>query len=423
MNPGDPGLRMNSIAILHDWYTTFAGSEKVIQQLLQLYPQADLFSLVDFMPQQERAFLSGKHVTTTFLQRMPFARKHFRTYLPLMPLAVEQLDLSGYDLVFSNCHAVVKGVITAPDQLHISYIHSPIRYAWEMEKVYLAGGGLKNTLARWVMHSIRLWDYAAAQRPDLLLSNSHFIASRVQKYYRRTSNVLYPPVDTDFFTLGGERGAYYLAASRFVPYKRMDLIIQAFRSMPDKKLVLVGDGPQAAALCQNLPGNIRWLGRLPAEALRTHLRTCRAFVFAAQEDFGILPVEAQACGAPVIAFGRGGALETVRGLETPIGSETPHDPASNRRSETPLGLQPPHSSAAGHSFETRQPSGLFFPQQTAEAIQTAIGDFERNHDLFQPENCRLNALRFSNQRFRQETAAIVEQALQEFPHRNQAQPV
>ena len=370
------------IALVHDWFVTFAGSERVIEQVLQVFPEADLFALMDFMPTPDRDFLQSKPVKTSFLQTFPFVnKKNYRNFLPFMPLAIEQLDLSAYDIIITNCHAVSKGVITGPEQLHIGYIHSPMRYAWDMQNDYLAVSGiksLKSLLARSILHYIRIWDSTAANRPDRLFGNSGFICRRIEKIYRRKAEILYPPVNTDTFALRTEKEDFYLAASRLVPYKRIDLIVDAFAQMPNKKLVVIGDGPEAHKLQSlNLP-NITWLGFQPNDVLRDHMQRARAFLFAAREDFGIIPLEAQACGTPVIAFGQGGVCETVIGLEQ------------------------------------EHPTGVFFYQQTAESLQSAVHEFERNPSLFQPCACRANAERFSNERFRREIREITEKSWQEF---------
>jgi len=369
------------IALVHDWFITFAGSERVIEQILQVFPEADVFALLDFMPASDRNFLQGKPVRTSFLQTFPLLNnKNYRNFLPFMPLAIEQLDLSAYDIILTNCHAVSKGVITGPDQIHIGYIHSPMRYAWDMQNDYLAVSGtrsLKGLLARSILHYIRIWDSTAANRPDLLFGNSGFICRRIEKIYRRKAEILYPPVNTDYFSLYTEKDDFYLTASRLVPYKRIDLIIDVFAQMPDKKLVVIGDGPEAHKLRSlNLP-NVTWLGFQPNEVLRDYMQRARAFIFAAKEDFGIIPLEAQACGTPVIAFGQGGVCETVIGLEQ------------------------------------ENPTGVFFHEQTAASLQAAILEFERNLTRFDPASCRANAERFSNQRFRQEIRNIVETAWQQ----------
>lgn len=370
------------IALVHDWFITYAGAERVIEQILHVFPEADLFTLLDFMPVPERNILQGKRVTTSFLQTFPLLnRKNYRNFLPLMPLAIEQLDLSGYNIVLTNCHAVSKGVITNPEQLHISYVHTPMRYAWDMQNEYLAVSGiksLKSALARLILHYMRLWDTAAASRPDVLYGNSAFICRRIEKIYRRKAQVLYPPVNTDYFSFHPQKENFYLTASRLVPYKRIDLVVEAFAGLPDRQLVVIGDGPEASKLQSlNLP-NVRWLGFQPNEVLRDYMQRARAFVFAAKEDFGIIPLEAQACGTPVIALGAGGARETIIGL----GDE--------------------------------HPTGVFFAEQTAESLRAAILDFEQNQHRFDPATCRANAERFSNQRFRREIREIVETSWQAF---------
>jgi glycosyltransferase involved in cell wall biosynthesis len=377
---------MKKIAIVQDWFTTFAGSEKVVEQLLQLYPQAELFSLIDFLPQKDRAFFGDKAVHTSFLQKMPLAQKYYRFYLPLMPLAIEQIDLSGYELIISSCHAVSKGVLTGPEQLHISYIHTPMRYAWDMQDEYLSGlGAVQAALARLVLHYIRSWDAVAANRPDRLITNSKFIARRIQKTYRRKADVIYPPVDTDYFMLADkQKEDFYLCASRLVSYKRVDLIAQTFQNMPDKKLVIIGDGEDAQKIKRLCGPNITWLGYQPAEVLRDYMQRCRAFVFAAKEDFGIMPLEAQACGTAVIAYSAGGVSETVT---------------------------PPSGAGAAVNLD---PTGILYPDQTVAAIQAAVEAFEQDPGRFKAAACRRNAERFSNHRFRDEIHRFVLSAWHDF---------
>lgn len=379
----EKSLQKSKMAIVHDWFTTPGGSEKVIEQLLKTFPRADLFSLVNVLQEQDRVFLGDKDVHTTFLQQMPFINhKNYRSYLPFMPLAIEQIDLSDYDVVISNCHAVSKGVITGPEQLHISYIHNPLRYAWDMQNAYLKNSGmgaLKNAVARILLHYVRNWDFIAASRPDILIANSSYIAKRIHKIYRRESSVIFPPVDTDYFTLGDEnREDYYLTASRFVPYKRIDLVAETFHSMPEKKLIIIGDGPELPRVKPFLGENVVWLGYQAGDVLKDHMRRCRAFIFAAKEDFGIMPLEAQACGAPVIAFGEGGARDTVRGQGT-----------------------------------TDQ-TGIFFEEQTVESLRMAIREFENINPSIQAGACRSNAERFCNQRFQDEFRAFVEKSWDAF---------
>jgi glycosyltransferase involved in cell wall biosynthesis len=377
--PNNPLVLMR-IAIVHEWMagSGFAGSERVVEQLLRLYPEADVFATVDFFSEQDRQFLGGKPVHTSFIQRLPFARRLYKQYLPLAPLAVEQFDLSDYDLVLSSNHAVAKGVLTGPDQLHISYVHSPIRYAWDLQHQYLheAGleRGLKSWLTRWILHRIRLWDIRTANGVDQFVANSHFIARRIRKVYRREAAVVYPPVNIDAFTLHEQKEDFYLAASRMVPYKRLDLIVEAFAAMPDKRLVVIGDGPDFRKVKSRAGRNIELLGYQPFEVLRSYMQRARAFVFAAVEDFGIMPVEAQACGTPVIAYRKGGVMETVRGLE--------HE----------------------------MPTGVFFDAQTTVALQQAIQRFEQQEASFQPSIIRKNALYFSEAHFREGFHQVVERA-------------
>lgn len=370
------------VALVVEWLAAYAGSERVLEQMLACFPEADIFAVVDFVPEAERAFLQGKSPQVTFIQQLPFARSRFRHYLPLMPLAVEQHDLGAYDLILSNCHAVAKGVIVGPEQLHVSYVNSPMRYAWEFQHQYLRQAGLDRGLrtwpVRWMLHRLRLWDLRTANGVDLFLANSAFIARRIWRVYRRPAEVLYPPVDIDAFPLREAKDDFYLAASRLVPYKRLDLIVEAFAGLPDRTLVVIGDGPEMARIRRKAGANVHLLGHQPFAVLRDYLQRARAFVFAAEEDFGILPVEAQACGTPVIAYGRGGALETVRGPDQP------------------------------------RPSGLFFGQQSAEAIRAAIRGFEAESDRYEPVACRDNARRFSVEHFRQAYRARVDRAWADF---------
>jgi glycosyltransferase involved in cell wall biosynthesis len=370
---------MKKVAIVHDWLTVYAGAERVLEQMLLMYPQADLFSVCDFLPAHERAFLQGKTPRTTFIQHLPGARKRYRSYLPLMPLAIEQLDLSAYDLVLSSSHAVAKGVLTGPNQLHVSYVHSPIRYAWDLQHQYLRESGLdkgvKGWVAKWLLHKMRLWDARTANGVDQFVANSAFIARRIWKTYRREADVVYPPVDVEAFAFREDKEDFYLTASRLVPYKRVSLIVEAFAQMPDKRLKVIGDGPEREKIERIAFGhsNIELLGYQSADALVSHMGRARAFVFAAEEDFGIAPVEAQACGTPVIAFGRGGALESVHDLAEP------------------------------------EPTGLFFGEQSVSAIVQAVERFEREgRAAIQAEDCRRNAERFAPERFRKTLGELVE---------------
>lgn len=370
------------IAIVHDWLTVYGGAERVLEQMLACFPQAELFSTVEFVPESERHFLGGRRVNTSFIQTLPFARKKYRNYLPLMPLAVEQFDLSSYDLVISSSYAVAKGVLTGPGQLHVCLCYSPMRYAWDLQHEYLRetglDRGLKGWLAKWLLHRLRIWDYRTANGVDDFIAISGFIARRIRKAYRRESQVIYPPVDIHGFEPGNSRGDFYLTASRMVPYKRIDLIVDAFAAMPDKRLVVIGDGPEMAKIRAKAGPNVQILGHQPFAVLKQHLQEARAFIFAAQEDFGIAPLEAQACGTPVIAFGKGGAVETIQGE---------------------------------HCTE---PTGVHFGEQTVESLVAAVQRFEALGDKISPAACRANAARFAPERFRTELTQFVTAAWHRF---------
>ncbi|MEW4241084.1 glycosyltransferase family 4 protein [Priestia megaterium] len=370
------------IAIIHDWLVGYAGGEKVLEEILKIYPNADLFSLVDYIPSNQRDFILNKKVNTSFIQKLPMAKKKYRNYLALMPIAIEQLDVSNYDVVISSSHAVAKGIITGPDQLHISYIHSPIRYAWDLQHQYLKESGLnkglKGVLAKYMLHKIRNWDYRTSNGVDYFLSNSDFIGKRIWKVYRRESNTIYPPVDISAFTLEHKKEDFYLTASRMVPYKKINLIVEAFNKMPGKQLVVIGDGPDFEKIKAKAGSNIQMLGYQPFEVLKDHMQRAKAFVFAAEEDFGITPVEAQACGTPVITYGKGGALETVNGFG-----------------------------------ESQHPTGLFFEEQNEESIIKAVQKYEEIGHLISVNDCRENSLRFSPERFREEFRDFVEEKVTE----------
>lgn len=373
------------VAVVHEWLVSRAGSEKVVEQILKVYPQADLFALVDFLEADERAFLEGRKARTSFIQRLPRARTAYRNYLPLMPLAVEQFDLSDYDLVISSSHAVAKGVITGPDQIHISYVHTPIRYAWDLQHQYLRESRLETGFKSWAvracLHYLRLWDTRTAYGVDTFLANSAYIARRIRKVYGREATVVYPPVDTEAFPLRLDKEDFYLAAGRYVAYKRMPLIAEAFAAMPDKRLVMIGEGAELdrVRFLARRAANIEVLGYQSGAVLADTMGRAKALVFAAEEDFGITPVEAQACGTPVIAYAAGGALESVVA-----------DPDPGRG------------------------TGWFFPRQTAASLCQAVREFE-SMGGFRPEVCRANAERFSQENFRQALAAAVGHALARQP--------
>ncbi len=359
-----------NVGIVADWLVTYAGAERVIKEFLDIFPESELYSIVDFLQPEARNELHGKHAVTSFIQNLPKSKNNYQKYLPLMPLAIEQLDVSSHDIILSSSHAVAKGILTGPDQLHISYVHSPIRYAWDLQHQYLREAGfnkgIKASIVKYLLHKIRLWDYRTANGVDHFIANSQFISRRIKKVYNRESTVIYPPVDVERFTLNDKKEDYYFTASRMVPYKRIDLIVEAFSKMPEKKLIVIGDGSEIGKVKSKASKNVEILGYQPNHIMLEHMQNAKAFVFAAEEDFGITPVEAQACGTPVIAFGKGGSLETIR----------------------PLGVD--------------NPTGLFFSEQTIESIISRVNAFERNVEIFEPENCRLNSLRFSSLRFKNE---------------------
>lgn len=363
------------IAIVHDWLVTYAGAERVLEQLLLYYPDADLFSVIDFLPQKDRSFLQDKKPITTFIQRLPFSRKGYQKYFPLMPIAIEQLDLSGYDVILSSSHSVSKGVITGPDQLHISYIHSPMRYAWDLQHQYLEQAGLtkgiRSCIVRYLLHKMRIWDVRAALGVDQFIANSNYIARRIWKTYRREAKVIYPPVDVNSFEVQEDKEDFFVTVSRLVPYKRIDLIVDAFSRMPNKQLVVIGAGPEMKKIRKRVTPNVTLLGEQPFSVVRDYLRRAKCFVFAAIEDFGLAPVEAQACGTPVIAYGKGGCLETIKGLNQP------------------------------------SPTGLFFEEQTVKSLMEAVYRFDSIKHHIKSSDCRQNALRFSVDRFREEFLEFV----------------
>ena len=358
-------LKNLKVAIVHEWFVNYAGSEKVVEQMIEVFPDADLFSIVDFLPDAQRGYLKSKKPKTTFIQKLPFAKTRFRNYFPLFPLAVESHNLNGYDLVISSSHMVSKGLIVNQDQLHICYCHSPCRYAWDLYHQYLVETGLqrglKGFIAQYFLHKLRIWDQISTSRVHHFIANSIFISKRINHVYRRDSEVVYPPVDISRFAPVEEKDDYYLAASRLVPYKKMDLIVAAFATMPDKKLIVVGNGPDQARIKKLLTPNIEYRKEADAAEFQKLMSRAKAFVFAAEEDFGITIAEAQACGTPVIAFGKGGASEIV----------------------------------------VDGKSGVLFFKQTKESLVKAIDQFESNPPVFNPREISQSVQRFSNQSFRE----------------------
>jgi glycosyltransferase involved in cell wall biosynthesis len=364
------------IAIVHEWFDTYAGSERVVAQMLDVFPEADVFALVDFIPAEQRGFLKNKKVTTTFIQHLPFARKYFRNYLPLFPYAIEQLDLSDYDIIISSSHAVAKGVLTNGEQLHICYCHSPMRYAWDLYHQYIRDNGLLKSLkgffVKRVLHKIRVWDQSGANRVNSYIANSNYIARRIKKIYARDAVVIYPPSDTITFTPAERSGNYYFAAARMVPYKKLDLIAAAFSKMPDKQLIIAGSGSQIKKIRAQSGKNIIIKDYLSHDEFVTHLQSAKAFVYAAEEDFGIVMAEAQAAGVPVIALKKGGASDIVQHKKT----------------------------------------GILFDAQTVDAIVDAVGQFETQ--IFDRFAISAYAAKFSAFNFRENLRNHVEACCKEF---------
>ena len=354
------------VAIVHDWLYTIGGAEKVLAGMLSCFPDADVFCLFDSLSLEDRQRIGVGTTRTSFMQRFSVMRRRHRLFLPLMPFAIEQFDMSSYDVVISSSFAVANGVITGPNQVHLSYVHSPMRYAWDQQHAYLRESkmahGLRGLLARLLLHRIRLWDVRTAHAVDGYMANSHFVARRIRKTYGRVAEVIYPPVSVPRTLTPCVKENYFLAASRLVPYKNIRAIVEAFTLLPNERLVVAGDGPEAKHLHQIAGPNVSFVGFVEDGELRRLMRHASAFMFAAEEDFGIVPVEAQGEGTPVICLGRGGVLETVR-------------------------------------TDCAAPTGLFFNRPEAPAIADAVRRFRADEASFQSENCHRNALRFASSLF------------------------
>jgi len=358
-------------ALVHDWFKDFAGAEKCVESFTNIWNDFEVYSLIDFLNKENREIiLKGKKAHTSSIQSFPFAKKKYRNYLPFFPRAIEEFDLSEYDVILSSSHAVAKGILTHSNQLHISYVHTPIRYAWDLYHQYLRESGLKKgfkgKLAKYFLHKIRMWDMSTINRVDYYIANSHYIARRIKKVYGKESTVIYPPVDVEKFKLCENKEEFYLTASRMVPYKKIDLIVETF-SKTNKKLLVIGTGPDMEKIKAKANSNIEFLGFTPDDILLDHMQRAKAFVFAAEEDFGIVPVEAQACGTPVICLGKGGTKETVVDGVT----------------------------------------GIHFEEQTLESLLNGIQKFENNSENFNAQEIRKHALKFSKERFEKEIEAFV----------------
>lgn len=366
-------------ALVHDWIVDLGGAEKVLKEIWSLFP-GKIHTLVFKKEGIEKMGFDPALIRGSFLMALPKVERFYRHCLPLYPLAIEQLDLSEFNLIISTSHAVAKGVLTRADQLHICYCHTPMRYAWDLYHEYMKGVRRgQRLLARMVLHYLRQWDVASSNRVDCFVANSQYIARRIWKTYRREAKVVYPPVDVKVFTVGEKKEDFYLAASRMVPYKRMAMIVEAFsRFLPERRLVVIGDGPEMKRVKAAAGMNVEILGYQPPQSLKKYLQRARAFVFAAREDFGILPVEAQACGTPVIAYGEGGTRETVLEGET----------------------------------------GVFFYEQTPQGIAQGVKAFENFQGEWDPYKIRQNAERFSKERFHKEFKELVEEEWERFQRRS-----
>ncbi|ABK82772.1 glycosyltransferase [Campylobacter fetus] len=365
-------------ALVCDWLDKYSGAERCVESFTDIWNDFDIFSLVDFLNDTDRSvILKGKKASVSFIQNLPFSKSKFRNYLPFFPYAIEQFDLNEYDLVLSSSHCVAKGILTNHKQFHICYMHTPIRYAWDMYHSYLnehkLNSGLKAMLVKWFLYRIRMWDYVSANRADKIIANSKFIASRIEKIYSRKADVIYPPVDTDSFTLNSDKDDYYVTCSRLVAYKKVDVIIRAFNKN-GKKLVVIGDGEEMQNLKVLAKKNIELVGFQSSQNLKQYLQGARAFVFAAVEDFGISVVEAMACGTPVIALKKGGACESVE----------------------------------------EGVCGNLFCEQNEDSLNAAIVEFEKNIDKFDPNLIRQNALKFSKDKFKKTINEYVNNEYEKF---------
>ncbi len=375
----------SSIALVHEWFTprSVGGAELVVRELDALLQQPQLHALVDGESQRRSSWLYQRDINTSFIQSLPFGISHVQQYLPLLPLAIEQLDLAAYPLVISSSHLVAKGVLTSPDQCHLSYVHTPVRYAWDQMHAYLRQSALARRglgpVIRWQLHRLRQWDVLSGQRPDRLVANSRFTAARIRRAWGRSAAVVHPPVAVERFRWDGPREDVYLCLCRLVPYKRVDLVIEAF-NRTGLPLVVIGDGPERQRL-QALAGpTVQLLGRLPEQEVNRWLERCRAYVYAGLEDFGIAPVEAMAAGAPVIGLGQGGLLDTVRCLDS--GCD--------------------------------QPTGLLFPEQNVACLAAALEHFDQGQLWRQlpAERQRLWAEQFGPRHFRRRLSQQIDRAWQ-----------
>lgn len=360
------------VALVHDWLTNIGGSEKVLEAIYEIYP-SPIYTLVKNEKNLRSTPFENAQIHTSFIQKLPFAKTKYKNYLFLFPVAIEQFDLSEYDLIITSSHAVAKGVITNANQVHICYCHTPMRYAWDLYHQYLREEklhrGLRGFFVKLILHYLRIWDYSASNRVDYFIANSNYISRRIKRIYGRDAAVIYPPVDVNRFELHTAKEDFYITVSRMVPYKKIDIIVDAFSKMPERRLVVIGDGPDYEKIKRKTTKNIELLGYQPFDILKNYMQKAKAFVYAAEEDFGIVMVEAQACGTPVIAYGKGGAAEII----------------------------------------TEGKTGMFFREQKAECIIKAVKEFEKME--LSPEEIRKNAERFSKERFKGEFKQFIDNVL------------
>lgn len=375
---------VKNYALVHEWLTPYAtgGSELVVKEILNAV-DADLYALIDFESTNPESYLFKRQIGSTFLQQFPMAKKGVQKYLPLLPLAIEQLDLREYPVILSSSHAVAKGVLAAPHQMHVCYCHTPMRYAWDLTFDYLqkssAGRGLPGILTRYLLHRLRQWDVIAANRVDYFIANSQHTARRIWRCYRRKAQVIYPPVNVERFRFEPQKDDFYLTVARLVPYKKVGTIVRAFNQL-GKRLVVIGTGPELAEIRAIAGSNVEVLGEQPDAVVEDYMARAKAFVYAACEDFGIALVEAQACGTPVIAYGAGGALETVLDIR-------------NHPSEG---------------------TGLFFGQQTEGSLMEAVETFEGLRSQFNPQAGRSQAAKFAPEVFQARYRHFIDECYQKF---------
>ena len=366
-------------AIVHEWLVNYAGSERCVESFTNIWQDAPVYALVDYLNDDDRKIiLKGRKAVTSFIQKLPFARTQHRKYLPLFPLAVEQFNLNEYDLVLSSSHAVAKGVLTNSYQLHICYCYTPMRYSWDLYHIYLKEAGLLSGIsgltAKMILHKLRTWDIISSNRVDYFIAISNHISKRIKKTYNRDSIVIYPPVDVHLFECISNKEDFYLTASRMVSYKRIDVIVDAFSAMPDKKLVVIGDGPEMKKIKSKAGKNVEILGYQAFASLKSYMQRAKAFIFAAEEDFGIIVVEAMACGTPVIALNKGVASETLSDNNT----------------------------------------GVLFNHQSPESVKEAVLKYESIQDKFDPSIIRAHSMQFGRNIFEEKIKQFIDEKSNDF---------